>query len=141
MLSKSNSFDQNSMKLCHIVKTMMFSSSLIMVYVAPCFKELLPFVPIYKNLAIVGASVSHGHISSSYCFCCWYYCLAPHNSAANPIIHGIFSTRICRNLRYLLLLLFLLMILLSIQSLASLNSAANPIIYGIFSIMICRNLS
>ena len=25
---------------------------------------------------------------------------APLNSAANPIIYGIFSTRICRNLRY-----------------------------------------
>jgi hypothetical protein len=27
-------------------------------------------------------------------------CLAPLNSAANPIIYGIFSTRICRNLRW-----------------------------------------
>ena len=47
---------------------MMFSSSLIMVYMAPCFKELLPFVDdnslFYTNLAIAGASVSHGHISS-----------------------------------------------------------------------------
>ena len=35
---------------------------------APCFKELLPFVndnsPFYTNFAIAGASVSHGHISS-----------------------------------------------------------------------------
>ena len=36
---------------------MMFSSSLIMVFMAPCFKELLPFVPIYTNFAIVGAPV------------------------------------------------------------------------------------
>ena len=47
---------------------MMFSSSLIMVYMAPCFKELLPFVNdnslFYTNLPIAGASVSHGHISS-----------------------------------------------------------------------------
>ena len=39
-LSKSNSFDQNFMKLSH----MMSSSSLIMVYMAPCLKELLSLV-------------------------------------------------------------------------------------------------
>ena len=43
-LSKLN-FDQNFMKLCHIVTlSMMSSSSLIMVYMAPFFKELLPLV-------------------------------------------------------------------------------------------------
>ena len=44
LLSKSNSFDQNFMKVGHIFSTIMSSSSLIMVYMAPCFKELLPLV-------------------------------------------------------------------------------------------------
>ena len=39
LLSKSNTFDQNFMKLGHIVKYVMSSSSLIIVYMAPCFKE------------------------------------------------------------------------------------------------------
>ena len=40
LLSKLNSFDQNFMKL----GTVMSSSSSIMVHIAPCFLELLPFV-------------------------------------------------------------------------------------------------
>ena len=43
-LSKSNSFDQNFMKLVTLLSTMMSSSSLIMVYMAPCFKKFLPLV-------------------------------------------------------------------------------------------------
>ena len=58
--------------LCNFVtlfSTMMFSSSLIMVYMAPCFKELLPFVNDNSLFIRIwqwggGASVSHGHISS-----------------------------------------------------------------------------
>ena len=40
-----------------------------MAYILSCLQELLPFgnavFPIYTSLAIAGASVSHGHISSS----------------------------------------------------------------------------
>ena len=43
-LSKLNSFDRNFMKLGHIVKYLMSSSSSIMVHIAPCLQELLPFV-------------------------------------------------------------------------------------------------
>ena len=43
-LSKSNTFDQNFMNLVTLFSTMMSSSSLIMVYMAPCFKDLLPLV-------------------------------------------------------------------------------------------------
>ena len=39
-MSKSNSFDQNFVKLGHIFSTIMSSSSLIMVDIAPCFQEL-----------------------------------------------------------------------------------------------------
>ena len=43
LLSKLNSFDQNLMKRGHIFSTVMFSSSSIMVHIAPCFLELLSF--------------------------------------------------------------------------------------------------
>ena len=47
-LSKSkNSFDQNFMKLGHIVKYHNVPSSLIMFYIALCLQEFLPFV--YEN--------------------------------------------------------------------------------------------
>ena len=66
-LSNMNSFDYNSMKLGHIIKYhnmfkfqngpyRIMSSGVIALY----FRQF----PIYKNLAIAGASVSHGHISS-----------------------------------------------------------------------------
>ena len=44
LLSNLNSFDKNFMKLGHMVSTIMSSSSFIMVHIAPCFLELLPFV-------------------------------------------------------------------------------------------------
>ena len=44
LLSKLNSLDKNFMKLGHMVSTIMSSSSFIMVHIAPCFLELLPFV-------------------------------------------------------------------------------------------------
>ena len=43
-LSKSNSFDQNCMKLGHIFSTRMYSTSSIMVRIAPCLQELLPLI-------------------------------------------------------------------------------------------------
>ena len=42
--SQLNSFDQNFMNFVKLFSTMMYSSGLIMVYMAPCFKELLPLV-------------------------------------------------------------------------------------------------
>ena len=68
LLSNRNSFDYNSMKLGHIIKYhnvfkfqngpyRIMSSGVI----ALCLWKFL----IYTNLAIAGASVSHGHISSS----------------------------------------------------------------------------
>ena len=67
-LSKSNIFYQNFMKLGQF-GTRMFSSSFRMAYIASCLQELLPSVndnslQIYTNLAIAGAFVSYGHISS-----------------------------------------------------------------------------
>ena len=49
-LSKSDSFDQNFMKLGHIVKCHDVFFKFDMVYMAPCFKELLPLV--YENLSV-----------------------------------------------------------------------------------------
>ena len=44
LLSMSNIFYQNSMKLGYIVRYVMSSSSLIMVHIAPCFQQLWSFV-------------------------------------------------------------------------------------------------
>ena len=49
-LSKSNIFNQNFMNFVTMFSTMMSSSSLIMVYMAPCFKELFPLV--YEKLSV-----------------------------------------------------------------------------------------
>ena len=43
-LSKLNSFDQNFMKLDTLFSAIMSPSISIMVHIAPCFLELLPFV-------------------------------------------------------------------------------------------------
>ena len=43
-LSNSNSFDQNFMNFGHIVKYHNVFFKFVKVYMAPCFKELLPLV-------------------------------------------------------------------------------------------------
>ena len=66
LLSNMKSFDYNSMKLGHINYTIL-CSSFSMAHIA-CLQELLPFVNdnslFIRILAIAGASVSRGHISS-----------------------------------------------------------------------------
>ena len=44
LLSKMNSFDYNSMKLGHIILSIIMSSSFRMAHIASCLQELLPFV-------------------------------------------------------------------------------------------------
>ena len=68
LLSKMNSFDYNSMKIGHIVKY----HNVFKFQIGPY--RILPSgviaLFIYANLAIAGASVSYGHISSL--FMSWY---------------------------------------------------------------------
>ena len=63
-----NSFDYNSMKLGHISKyhnVFKFQNGPYRIIPSGVIALCLCQFPIYANLAIVGASVSHGHISSS----------------------------------------------------------------------------
>ena len=69
LLSNMNSFDYNSMKLGHIIKyhsMFKFQNGPYRIMSSGVIALCLRQFPIYKNLAIAGASVSHGHISSLY---------------------------------------------------------------------------
>ena len=68
LVSKMNSFYYNSMKLGHIVKYhnvfFKFESGPYHIISSGVISLCLWQFPIYADLAIAGASMSHGHISS-----------------------------------------------------------------------------